>query len=155
VAGRPSKYDDCVKPHLMMISAWCRDGATDKDIADRLGISMSAFSQYKLDYTELKEALKKNKEIIDTEVENALLKRALGYSYEEVTTEIEESPTGKKKKIKKTTKQVVPDVTAQAIWLQNRNAAKWRRNQEPQINEEAIKRLDDILDGVNRVMSND
>lgn len=48
-----------------------------------------------------------------------MLKRALGYKYDEVTIEygIE---------TKRVTKEVVPDVTAQIFWLKNRKPAIWR-----------------------------
>ena len=81
------------------------------------------------EYPEISEALKKGKEVVDRQVENALLKRALGYSYEEVTKEICENPeTGnlEMKITKKVKKEVVPDTTAQIFWLKNRRPDKWR-----------------------------
>lgn len=41
---------------------------------------------------------------------NALKKRALGYEFEEVTTLIEETPNGTKKKISRTKKHIPADV---------------------------------------------
>lgn len=52
-----------------------------------MGISTSTLYGWKKKYSEFSEALKRGKEIIDREVENALLKRALGYEYEEITQE--------------------------------------------------------------------
>lgn len=70
-------------------------------------------------YSEISEALKRGKEVIDRQVENALLKRALGYKYYEVTIEggVE---------TKRVTKEVVPDTTAQIFWLKNRKPDVWR-----------------------------
>ena len=78
------------------------------------------------EYPEISEALKKGKEVIDRQVENALLKRALGYSYDEIM--VEESDTGAKRRV--TTKFVVPDTTAQIFWLRNRRPDMWRNNPE-------------------------
>src|SRR5690606_25674624 len=65
------------------------------------------------------------KEVVDIEVENALLKRALGYEYEEVKTLIEEVDGKKKKKIEKTIKHVPADVSAAIFWLRNRKGLVW------------------------------
>jgi len=85
--GRPSKYETHVKPRLLEVAAWARDGLIDEQIAKNLGVAVSTFATYKNKFPELSEALKKGKDVVDIEVENALLKRALGYSYEEVTIE--------------------------------------------------------------------
>ena len=78
------------------------------------------------EYPEISEALKKGKEVVDIEVENALLKRALGYSYEEKKVEVSEEGT----KVTKTIKEVVPDTTAQIFWLKNRRPEQWRDKQD-------------------------
>lgn len=121
-----SKYETHVLPKLFLIECWARDGLIDEQIAKNLGIAYSTFRDYKNKYPALSAALKKGKEVIDCEVENALLKRALGYEYEETSTSIETGPDGTKKKAKKTIKQVAPDVTAQIFWLKNRRPDKWR-----------------------------
>lgn len=60
---------------------------------------------------------------MDLQVENALLKRALGYDYEEtVTVEL----TGGRKQTRKMTKHMAADVTAQIFWLKNRRPDRWR-----------------------------
>lgn len=118
-----TKYETVVLPNLNLIERWKRNGASEEDIAKRLGIAYSTFNLYKNKKSELSEALKKGKEIVDTEVENAILKRALGYSYEEITRE---NIDGKMKITKVVTKQVVPDTTAQIFWLKNRCPESWR-----------------------------
>ena len=81
--GRPNKYEIHVEPRLIEIESWARDG----QIAKNLGVAYSNFREYKKKYLALSVAIKRGKEIIDREVENAMLKRALGYEYEEVTQE--------------------------------------------------------------------
>ena len=121
--ARPSKYETHVAPRLEEVRDWCRNGATDEEIAKRLGIAYSTFKEYKNEFSAFSAVLKESKEFVDGQVENALLKRALGYSYEEITKEVDE--TGRKK-FKTVTKQVVPDVTAQIFWLKKRRPEKWR-----------------------------
>ena len=112
---------------LLRVTGWARDGLTDEQVARNMGIGYSTFREWLNKYPALLAALKKGKAPVDMEVENALLKRALGYEYEEVCTEITELPGGKKRKhIKKTTKMVLPDVTAQIFWLKNRRPGRWR-----------------------------
>lgn len=88
-------------------------------------ISPSTFYAWKERYPEISEALKKGKEIIDFEVEQALLKRALGYTYKEVRKEVDANG---RKKVVEITKEVEPDTTAQIFWLRNRKPHKWRNN---------------------------
>lgn len=127
-----SKWED-VKNKLFLVENWAKDGLTDKQIAYNLGISEDTFYEYKKKHSEFSEALKKGKEVVDYEVENALLKRALGYEYEEKTYETSyDERTGKsiERLTKRTTKQVAPDTTAQIFWLKNRKTREWRDKQQ-------------------------
>ena len=114
-----SKYFTHVEPKLILIEGWARDGLTDEQIYNNLGISKDSFYKYKKQYSDFSDSLKRGKEIVDYEVENALLKRALGYEYDEITYENGEE-------VKRVTKQVAPDTTAQIFWLKNRKPDKWR-----------------------------
>lgn len=136
--GRKSKYYEKVEPKLELIKGWCRDGITDEKLAEKLGIAISTLYDYKNKYSEFSEALKEGKEYVDLQVENALLKRALGYEYEQVT--IEGGVV-----TKKVTKQVAPDTTAQIFWLKNRRPDKWREKQDKD-NEDALAKLDSLLE---------
>lgn len=127
-----SKWEQ-VKDKLILVEGWARDGLTDEQIANNLGISIQTFYTYKKNYLEFFESLKKGKEIVDYEVENALLKKALGYEYKEVTREnVLNYETGKYEMriTKEVTKQVTPDTTAQIFWLKNRKPEKWRDKQQ-------------------------
>lgn len=124
-----SKYESIVKPKLIVIEGWARNGLTIEQIAKNLGISKVTLYKYMNEHVELSEHLKKGKEVIDIEVENALLKRALGYKYEEVTKELlKNKKTGKEelRVTKVVTKEVQPDTTAQIFWLKNRRPEDWR-----------------------------
>lgn len=82
------KYQEWLTPEgLIKIEGWARDGLTDKQIAHNIGISRSTLNKWKKDYIDVSDTLKKGKQVVDRQVENALLKRALGYEYVEVTKE--------------------------------------------------------------------
>lgn len=118
-----SKWETHVKDRLIEVEGWARDGLTDEQIAKNLGINIATLYRYKNDYCEFCEALKRGKEVVDREVENALLKRALGYNYVEETTE--ELPNGTTKS-KTVIKHIPGDTTAQIFWLKNRKPDVWR-----------------------------
>jgi hypothetical protein len=123
-----TSYKNDVLPYLERIKAWARDGATDEIICKKLNIAQSTFYKYKNEHLEFADALKKGKEDIDIKVENALLKRALGYAYEEVIKENVVDVEGNEglKVTKIVRKQMAPDTTAQIFWLKNRRPELWR-----------------------------
>lgn len=126
MAGRKGKYHDWLTEEgLLKIEGWARDGLTDKQIAHNMGIAVSTLYEWKKLYPEFSEALKRGKEVIDRQVENALLKLALGYEYEE--TKIVVEPDGKKR-AEKTKKHVSPNATAIIFWLKNRKPDEWMDN---------------------------
>lgn len=75
------------KDGLILLEGWARDGLTDEQISYNMGINKATLYRYKKDHCDICDALKKGKEVVDRKVENALLKRALGFEYEEVTKE--------------------------------------------------------------------
>lgn len=112
-----------------MIEGWARDGLIDEQIAANIGISKQTFYDWKKKYADFSDALKKGKEVVDRQVENALLKRALGYSCKEITRELmTNAQTGVSELVvtKVVAKEVVPDTTAQIFWLKNRKPEEWR-----------------------------
>lgn len=112
-----------------MIEGWARDGLTDEQIAHNIGINVATLYVWEKKYGEISEALKRGKEVIDRQVENALLKRALGYKYKETTRElVTNKETGFSELVvtKVVEKEVVPDTTAQIFWLKNRKPEEWR-----------------------------
>lgn len=108
---------------LTLLEGWARDGLTDEQIAHNMGIATSTFYDWKNKYSEISKSLKKSKEIVDIEVENALLKRALGY-----TITIKEQKIDKDGCVHNLEKDVhIPaDTTAQIFWLKNRRKQQWR-----------------------------
>ena len=123
-----AKYKEWLEPEaLLLVEAWARDGLTDEQIANNMGISTSTFYEWKKEYLEFSETLKKGKEVVDVQVENALLKRALGYTYQETTNEYDKDGVLKVSKV--VVKEITPDTTAQIFWLKNRRPDIWRDKQ--------------------------
>ncbi len=133
------------KDGLTLLEGWARDGLTDEQIAHNCGITAKTLYEWKNKFSEICEALKKGKEVVDIQVENALLKRALGYDFQE--EKIEVSKDGRK--ITQTLKHIPADTTAQIFWLKNRRPDKWRDKpkEDPQTAalETAMKALADIV----------
>jgi hypothetical protein len=105
---------------LTLLQGWARDGLTDAQIAHNCGIRVCTLYDWKNKYPEISDALKKGKEIVDFEVENALLKRA---------------------------KQ--GDVTAQIFWLKNRRPEKWR-DKVQFTDESSLKKLDSLIEAIDK-----
>ena len=142
------KYFTHVEPKLFLVECWARDGLIDEQIAKNLGIAYSTFKDYKNKHSAFSAALKKGKEVVDFEVENALLKRALGYKYSEVTQEPVEVGEGitMLQTTKIVTKHALPDTTAQIFWLKNRKPDKWR--DRPTEDTNATGQLEQLIKGM-------
>lgn len=118
------KYQEWLtKEGLLRLQGWARDGLSDEQIAANMGITDSTFYEWKKKYPEISEALKEGKDVVDRQVENALLKSALGYKYDEVTEERRDDMLVVTKVVHK---EVQPNTTAQIFWLKNRKRAEWR-----------------------------
>lgn len=133
------KYEYWLTPEgLIKLEGWARDGLTDEQIAQNIGINPATLYVWKNNYPEISESLKKGKEVVDYEVENALLKRALGYT-------IKEEKLTKDGELVEVEKEVPGDVTAQIFWLKNRKPDAWRDKPEDNGNkEEAITIINNI-----------
>ncbi len=138
---------------LLQLEKWARNGLTDEQIAQNMGIGYSTLQTWKSKYQDIQDTLKKNKEIVDTQVENALLKRALGYSFTETTKERKlNDETGEYEMVttKEVVKEVTPDTTAQIFWLKNRKPEEWRDKKdvavEGNINSVVSSMSDEALD---------
>jgi len=119
--------------NMKLIERWTRDGLTQKQIATNLRIGKTTFEKYKRTMPELSEALKKNIDLLMVDVENALVKRALGFEYEETKTYIRDESGKSIKYQEKTRKYYPPDVAACSILLKNKDKdengkTKWSDN---------------------------
>lgn len=112
-----SKWEQ-VKDKLILVEGWARDGLTDVQIAENLGISKDTFYEYKKKHPDFSDSLKKGKEVVDYEVENALLKNALN-----------------------------GNITAQIFWLKNRKPDKWKdKIDTDKDSQDVLDKLDKLLE---------
>ena len=140
------KYQQWLEPEgLTLLEGWARDGLTDEQIAGNIGINTSTLYDWKNKFSKISEALKKGKEVVDIQVENALLKRALGYEFQE--TRVEKSDKDGTKIIQ-TLKHIPADTTAQIFWLKNRRPDKWRDKPEIPGDSDMLKKAKELLEGI-------
>ncbi len=110
------KYQKWLEPEgLTLLTGWARNGLTDEQIAHNMGINKATLYDWIKKYPDISDSLKGGKEVVDIQVENALLKNALS-----------------------------GNITAQIFWLKNRRPDKWR-DKVQEDNNATLKKLDDIL----------
>lgn len=96
------KYHKWLEPDgLILLEGWARDGLTEEQIAHNMGISIRTLQNWKQNHVPILHALKKGKEVVDFQVENALLEQAMN-----------------------------GNVTAQIFWLKNRKRTAWKDKPE-------------------------
>ena len=133
--GAKGKYHEWLKPDgLLLLEGWARDGLTNEQIAAKIGINPDTLYDWKNRFPDISEALKRSREIVDREVENALLRSALGAHY------TVKKPIKLKKTMRDGTKMIEeehieyvdedvfipPQNVAQIFWLKNRRPKDWR-----------------------------
>lgn len=126
-----AKYTEWITEEgLIKIGGWAKDGLTDEQIAQNIGISRSTLNEWKKRFPDIKDTIKRGKEVVDRQVENALFKSAIGYEYTEITKELTEAGMEVTKKV---TKQVAPNPTSAIFWLKNRKPDEWRDRRETEV----------------------
>lgn len=131
---------------LILLEGWARDGLSLEQIAKNIGIAEKTIYEWKNKESKICEALKKGKEVADYEVENAVFKRAIGYTYEEKTYE-------NGNLVKTVVKEVAPDTTAQIYWLKHRQREKWGEKETPN-NNDVNERITNIANLLNNPQPN-
>ncbi len=86
---------------LVLLQGWAQDGLTDIQIAERIGVNRATLYDWKKRFPAISDALKRGKEVVDYEVQNVLLEKALS-----------------------------GDTTALIFWLKNRRPDRWRDHPE-------------------------
>ena len=140
-AGRPTKY----KPEYAELAyKFCLLGATDADLARFFEVEEKTVNNWKEEYPEFLQSIKRGKEQADAEIAQKLYHRAKGYEHEEDKIfQYEGEPV-----IVPTTKHYPPDPTSMIFWLKNRQPQKWRDRQEVEHSgsisiEQALKELEE------------
>lgn len=133
------KYQEWLEPDgLLKLEGYARDGLTDEQIAKNMGIVTKTLYEWKNKYSTISEALKRGKEVIDIEVENALLNKAMGFKVTvKKSYKVKDVEYDNGRKVKESERiemvdeeqYIPPDTTAQIFWLKNRKPAEWRDKQ--------------------------
>ena len=111
---------------LILLEGWARDGLTNEQIAKNIGINPKTLYDWMNKKEVIRETLKKGKEVVDFEVENALLKNALE-----------------------------GNVTAQIFWLKNRKKFEWREKVEPTANTNELSKVEQLLNKIESEVNDD
>lgn len=118
--ARLSRYDRDVKPYIADIKKAVEAGATMAEIAKAFGIGESTLYTYKSKHKELQEAFARGREKIIFDIKGALLKKALGFDYEEQKTVGKKDSNGENiVLIEKYKRYCPPSETAAAMLLRN------------------------------------
>ena len=110
------------KDNLLLLEGWARDGLTNEQIANNIGISAKTLYEWKNKNSKIRDILKKGREVVDFEVENALLKSALE-----------------------------GNVTAQIFWLKNRKKIQWREKIEYSTDSNDTNKLNELVEALKNV----
>lgn len=119
--GRPSDYKPEFNEQAYKL---CLLGATDKQMGDFFGVCEATINNWKKDYPEFLESIKKGKIKADAEVAHALYHRAKGYEHKDIHFSSYEGDVTETEYLK----HYPPDTAAAFIWLKNR--AGWSDKQQ-------------------------
>ena len=111
---------------LTLLEGWARDGLTYEQISNNMGIDVTTLREWRKKEPTISTALKKGREIVDFEVENALLKNALD-----------------------------GNVTAQIFWLKNRKKNQWREKVEYETNNDDLNKVKELLSKIEEGAKNE
>lgn len=128
---------------LILLRAKSRDSLTKNELAKNMGIAPKTLALWENKYPEIREAVKQGREITDISVENAILKKALGFETAEVKKVVKADGA---EEVTTVYKSVPPDVTAATLWLKNRCPEKWRDKPKE---EDSLSKVDKILEEIN------
>ena len=123
--ARP-EYATHVEPYLEQIPAWYKTMSV-RQIAAKLGVSKTTLYKYAKEYPELAAVLEGSKVNLVDDLKNSIKKRALGYTWTEVTQEkAMDENTGELVvvKEKRVTKHVPADLGSAHLLLKNLDP-KW------------------------------
>ena len=126
--GKKGKYQDYLtEDGLLRIESWASDGLTNEQIAKNIGVSRQTLDNWCKKHVDILDAIKKGRAPVVRELENALIRKAQGFEYEEVTTEMWVDDNGEKRqKVSKHKKYSAPDTSALIFLLKNYKPNKYR-----------------------------
>lgn len=126
MANKPNKYD----PNLYDTLVWSLavKGFTNEEIAEALGISERTFLRWRGKYESFNNRFIEGRNIATAKVEEALYKRAVGYTVTEEETVIKFDNDGNRLpvNVKSKKRHIAPDTSSMIFWLKNRDSVNWK-----------------------------
>lgn len=151
MAGRKGKYESHVEPFFDKIDKLLNDGASEEQVAKSLGVSYSSWNNYKNQFPEFKELCEKPRTTLVEDLRSALVKKALGFEYEEKEQYIKQEVDPITRKpignpimhTKIVTKRALPDTTAifGALNLYDNDYVKDRKQYELKQQELELRKM--------------
>lgn len=129
--GRPSKYTPETLEQAVKL---CALGATNQQLAEFFQVNIDTIYEWKKEYPDFSDALKKAKDDLDEKVERSLFQRATGYSHPDVMVV--------DKQLEPVVKHYPPDPTSMIFWLKNRQPQRWRDRTEQVVSGEMVNKLE-------------
>ena len=69
-----AEYKKWLEPdNLTKLRSWARDGLTNEQIAKKIGVKRQTFQRWLSTYSDMSDALKKGKDIVEAEIEDSLI----------------------------------------------------------------------------------
>lgn len=130
------------EPQLKQIEEWAKKGLSVHEIAKNMGIAQSTLYNWRDKDDGIMVALNKGQEHIVEVLENALIKRALGYDIKEYNYRYDDQ--GNEIVTSARSKHIYADVTALKFALINKSKGRWTDKVEYQDNS-AHDKLDKML----------
>lgn len=149
-----AKYDDWLTEEgLLLIGGWAMDGLAEEQIAHNMGIAYSTFREWKKTYPAISAVLKKNREVADRHVENALYKKATGFTATDrvvSSKKLVEYKDGKRVRevtvpcVVEVERYYPPDTTAEIFWMKKRKPEQWG-DKDKNVNVEGMVQIVDSI----------
>jgi hypothetical protein len=124
-AGRPTDYRPEYNEQAYKL---CLLGATDKELADFFDVTEQTINNWKSEYSEFFESIKKGKDLADANVADRLYQRAIGFEHDSEEIKVVSDGQGMGSSIERVPVKKIypPDTVAAIFWLKNRQKKKWR-----------------------------
>lgn len=150
------KYKDWLTPDsLLLIKGWARDGLTDKEIADNIGIHVATFCDWKNKYSEFSETIKEGRSPVLVKVEDTFFTKKLqGYTVKEVTKEktihrdADGNVTGSTEHVRENERYIPPDTTGIIFYLKCRKPETYNDRINVALEDKSNGKLADLIDGL-------
>lgn len=124
------KYERWRTPEgLTLLRGWTRDGLTDTEIAQRIGVARQTLYDWQARYPDIADAMRRGREVINYAVEDCLIQRVTGY--DAVETRSEYDADGNLLREIRQVRHVPPDTSAIEFWLRNRMRDRYSDQASP------------------------